>query len=845
MYKRFHEVYQSWVDRELRNEAVYNTTKMRKIILLFLSAVLIGGNLLLTGCEVDYYQEPEPTEGSGSSLFEDGITVPDGFDWSLLKSGNLAVKVDDRFNGRYFYQVEVYDANPLFNMDAKLLAKGVAKQSQDWIGSINLPSDLETVYVRQVSPVGQGVVKVATVSENGMKVDFTPNTSGGTRMVSASVPPASTTMSTRSGGDNPSTSYTTPAVDNNAVLELSGSGNFSLQAGKTYVIPAGKAFTGNITFSWTNSILYVEGTWINTSANIALNGWTVIVQESGKFTSNVGGTFKLNPNNGQGGQLVVADGGEFSTEGELMTLSQGDNNSKIVNSGTILTSGLSQVRSLYNYGDITVNGKMGMDSNTSNLVNKGNLIVNNAINDINIIQGNFLNDGVAKITGTLDFDSNNFSLTNNGFFEVGSLGVYTNPAQGTVNNSGQFIATNAYLELTFNISTGALFEVANLTMFNSLFHLENEAMLVVTERLTVSTSGSAKIIEGPGAGAALARIKEVAVPSYTNFILRGELEVECSNYTELPESGTDQDGKYTGEDVRFVKVGESTVKIPESDYNKGGNNNQVTGNPENPVFPIIFDGSPLTYMFEDNWPYLGDYDMNDLVLDVMPTYSLNESNKVTKLELDVTLRAVGATKRSAVGIQLDGIVPSNISNVTRSNNAGLNNQVFTQNSGLETGQTYAVIPVFDDAHSAFGHTSALMTNTIVGSENNRSPVNVAFTIVFSSPIDLASITVDKFNVFIVNGGYKGKRSEVHMAGFQPTDKADKSKFGHADSNATTPYVSKNNMIWGLAVPGPAKYPNEWTSISSVYTYLEGWATSAGSDNKDWYKYPDEGKIFGN
>ena len=861
MYKRFHEVYQNWVDRELRNEAVYNTTKMRKIILLFLSVVLIGGNLLLTGCEVDYYQEPEPTEGSGSSIFEEGVTVPEGFNWSTIKTGELSVKVDDRYNGQYFYQVEVYDANPIIYRDAGLLAKGVAKKGQDWVGSLSLPTALETVYVRQVSPVGQGVVKVATLSENGIKVDFTPATPSGTKMASSGVSQGSIPMSTRSGDDGPSTVYTTPAINGATVLGLSGEKNVSFDhtSAPTYVIPAGETFKGTLTFNWKNSTLYVEGTWENTgSSNIALNGWTVIVQNGGKFINHAANkTFTVNDVS----QLIVAAGGKFGETGTPMKLDQGNsNNSKIINSGMIVTSGLTKIRYLYNRGDFNLNGKTEQIDNSCNIVNKGDFIVNNGTGNANaaVLQGNFQNDGTVRVLGTLHSGSNNFVLTNTGFFEVHTLGLAptaTSASQGTIHNTGQFVVTNdMFLQLTFNIGTGALLEVKNLTMLNSSINLKHEAMLVVTEKLTIARSGSKKLITGPANGDALARINEVSFIDVDgqigrSFELGGELEVECSNYTVLPSPGDpEEEGRITGEDVSFVKVGESTVKIPESDYNKGGNNNQVTGTPSNPVFPIIFDGSPLTYMFEDNWPFLGDYDMNDLVLDVVPTYTIeNESNKVTRLILNATLRAVGATKRLAVGIQLDGIAPGDISSVARVNDAGLNGQIFTRSNGLETGQTYAVIPVFDDAHNALGYSTPLVINTVKDSKNNMPPVTVEFTINFSSPTDLARITVDKFNVFIVNGGYDGKRWEVHMPGFEPTQKADRSRFDKFDDRSYTKnyYTSSENMIWGLAVPGPAKYPREWTSVKNAYKQLQDWAISGGANSKDWYKYPDEGKIFSN
>jgi LruC domain-containing protein len=384
-----------------------------------------------------------------------------------------------------------------------------------------------------------------------------------------------------------------------------------------------------------------------------------------------------------------------------------------------------------------------------------------------------------------------------------------------------------------------LFSTNELLSGGSTFILKEHAILEVKQIATFTNW--ANTIQGSDGEAdyALARLKEVVSQGHNGITYNNKVEVECSYHTSNKTFYT------LNPPARMVREGESTVDIPATECNDGGNNNVAPGTPANPVFPIIYEGAGLTYLFEDNWPYLGDYDMNDLVLDVQPTYSLNSSNNVTELKLDVTLRAVGATKRLAVGIQLDGISSEAISTVSRTNTAGINGNVFTQSNGLETGQEFAVIPVFDDAHQALGHSSPLITNTVKGSANNVSPARVIFTIDFSNnPLDQADITVDKFNVFIINGGYSAKRSEVHMAGFQPTGKADKGRFGFADSDSNeNPYKSENNMIWGLAIPGPAKYPVEWSSITESYLALELWAKSGGSENKDWYKSPVGNKIY--
>jgi len=64
------------------------------------------------------------------------------------------VKVDDQYNGNYYYTVELFDAHPLFDENATLLGKGVAKLKNDFSASVVLPIALERIYVQQTDPTG-------------------------------------------------------------------------------------------------------------------------------------------------------------------------------------------------------------------------------------------------------------------------------------------------------------------------------------------------------------------------------------------------------------------------------------------------------------------------------------------------------------------------------------------------------------------------------------------------------------------------------------------------------------------------------------------------------------------
>jgi LruC domain-containing protein len=801
---------------------------MREIILLFLSVVLIGGNLFLTGCEVDYYQEPEPTEGSGSSLFGDDVSVPAGFDWSTTRSVDVSVQVDDQYNGSYYYTVELFDANPLFDENANLVGKGVAKKNSNFTARVALPTAVETLYVQQTNPTGGKTIAAIDAVSPSLDYRFTTVTATTRSATAGENELVGESYSTRAVADQ----YTLPSAYTR-ITQTDGTLSLDLSKGP-YLIDGN--FSGTFDL-WGTGDLYINGT-------VEISGGFQIPSNS-KLIVLEGGSVKTN---GTGG-LIVSNNAVFYNNGNIRL--EGQDGILKGNAATIINDGILYAQkdveitgdagSFFNHGSMEVVGEV-KSSNRGKYLNAGSM----EAQSLTLDNGVFENNGIAFIKGHTQATNNNVILTNNNNFTTNTMYV---SSSATVRNNCHLVVENN-LELTeakLFIGDGGLLTTANLSMNNTRVELGSASMMHVTTLATYNYNlgGGGHGFYGTGSNKALLKIAK-AVPesnSYPIIHYQGNLEIESYDH---PNENVDASNKrWTQEGVTWAGEGGSSLVIPGTECNDGGNNATPVGAPQNPVFPIIYTGSSLTYMFEDNWPYLGDYDMNDVVLDMKPTYTLDAQNKVTTLKLALELRAVGATKRLAVGLQLDGIAKGEVANVTRSSTRGINGNVFSQESGLETGQTYAVIPVFDDAHQALGLSSPKIVNTTAGLFNDVTSVDLA--IHFVSPLNVSSVTVDKFNLFLVNGGYSAKRQEIHMAGFQPTDKADKSKFGHADDNstATTPYVSKNNMIWGLAIPGPAKYPKEWTSISNAYTYLQGWATSAGLDNKDWYKYPDEGKIFGN
>ena len=273
--------------------------------------------------------------------------------------------------------------------------------------------------------------------------------------------------------------------------------------------------------------------------------------------------------------------------------------------------------------------------------------------------------------------------------------------------------------------------------------------------------------------------------------------------------------------------------------------------PSDPVFPIIVDDNHnYTYLFEDQWPLYGDYDMNDIVLEVKKRkISIDKHNKVTEFDLSVELRAVGAQKTIAAAIMFDEIPASAVTQaVTYADNYQPVSFELTDKN-IEKGQEYAVVPLFDNAHALMERPTGSFVNTISGSDNNqKNTQTIHFTLRFDSSVAPSSdaLNINNLNIFIITDSLS-KRKEIHVAGYRPTLLANTELFGGNNDasslNGKKYYISKDNLAWGIMVPTQFKWPLEYTQIQKAYSQFAGWVTTGGADNKKWWNDFDNTKVF--
>lgn len=286
-----------------------------------------------------------------------------------------------------------------------------------------------------------------------------------------------------------------------------------------------------------------------------------------------------------------------------------------------------------------------------------------------------------------------------------------------------------------------------------------------------------------------------------------------------------------------------------SDRDGDGVNDFEDEYPEDPLRAINNYSTPKntysTLAYEDLWPYKGDYDMNDLVINYNFHEVLNSRNEVVEMNLKAYVKAIGATFPSGWGFQLP-IAPSAVSYALGSSLK--DGVVSLASNGLETGQTLATIIGFDNSFKQL-KSGAGFANTIEGSQYIAPTDTIRMHIEFSTPVSKNTLGSAPYNAFIFKTSERGK--EIHLINQAPTSKANLALFGTGHDKSSTAtgkyYKTSNGMPWALNIYSEFRYPNETKPITDAYNFFSTWAESAGSIKEDWYMskagYTNEEKIY--
>ncbi|KFD39603.1 hypothetical protein AT05_04805 [Schleiferia thermophila str. Yellowstone] len=244
-----------------------------------------------------------------------------------------------------------------------------------------------------------------------------------------------------------------------------------------------------------------------------------------------------------------------------------------------------------------------------------------------------------------------------------------------------------------------------------------------------------------------------------------------------------------------------------------------------------------TLAFEDLWPFNGDYDFNDMVIEYQLTAITSNSNKVKDIKATFKLRAFGAGFKNGFGFQF-GNSTVNQSLITASGSILTEDFIQLGSNGLESGQAVPTVIVFDNAYELMPHPGggAIGVNTTPGAAYQQ-PATVTINITFSTAsYTIAELNLTGFNPFIFSNQTRGR--EIHLPDYPPTSLADLNLFGTGDDDSNPSsgkfYKNKQNLPWAIHVSGTFDYPVEKAKITDAHLKFSQWAQSVGSIYPDWY-----------
>ncbi len=219
-----------------------------------------------------------------------------------------------------------------------------------------------------------------------------------------------------------------------------------------------------------------------------------------------------------------------------------------------------------------------------------------------------------------------------------------------------------------------------------------------------------------------------------------------------------------------------------------------------------------TIAFEDLWPFLGDYDFNDVVVNYRVVAIANAQNEAVQLDFNLEVTANGGTFTNGFGIALDNLTPSQIESVS--------GQVITENyislnaNGTEQDQSTAVIITHD---------------------NNANMVGQPFvvSVALNEPIPLSALGSAPFNPFIIVN--RNRAMEVHLINEQPTDLGEAVvSVDGVNQDPDGNYATDSGLPWGINIIHNFRPPRERVPINQAYNFFVNWAETGGIQFNDWY-----------
>ena len=727
---------------------------------------------------------------------------PDG-DWTLSRSVTAHILVNG-YEG-VNYKIRIFDADPLSSEStAKILAEEDATQGTTLTVAFDCAIALNKVFVARVDEHEHYMVQPVTI-ENGEVTARLGYADVSTRSMSRAVTTGIPTMKA------PYTADFISAKKEDATPVEAG---WDLSAGPGW-------------FEYAKLPVFKEKIrWFKIPSGIF---------KAGLKTSGIsGGAEAIKIIIPQGSMWMIENSNQFDNITEIIVENGGI--IKIAENATLILTQASYITVMPG-GSIMGKGTIYMTNSSAGFTNYNAGIIDC---DLLKIDGggsgvDFMNYGILKLN-SYRASTAGTTLTNHGTIEAVTIDGNNN----THIKNGCYLKTDKFQFGTLvmgNTSEAICEELGNNGNNNDIV-MEAQSMLTCTGKASLY-----RTVTGPTVGTALLKINEIAntdglaqsTSKVTNNIIceitdqtyKGEAHYDWSPFAWLVNKGLQQGATH-------CNPGKADFMLPaDGECIKEG-----YGSDETPD-DVEIRNAVYSYAFEDNYPKAGDYDFNDIVLNVtLPA----AGNNVKELKYTVALRAVGAVKQLGAGLRIKGINKSNVEEVSfgtgatqRSNS--LSSGIF-ENAAYETNGSELVIPLFGDAHHIYGFTGTRrpMLNTGNMTKPLADVYTLEVTVKLKNAISIPSATND-LDFFIAYPATGQKRTEVHLNRFNSA-----TANGQLGDSSALDVIKAVNNTWALCVPDKFAYPTETTVITNAYSKFTNWAQDQ-STNTDWYNTVSSDKVI--
>lgn len=784
--------------------------------------------LLASSCVKDLEQR-----GNGGTVTE-GTISPD-FAWKTVRDMKATVAVPTVNGATVDYAVVRIYSSPIL-VEENIVAQGVTKPSSEFNTTFTVPTGVKAVYVQTTLPDGTKSVKMVPVQSSAAVA--------GTAFERASAPKIRVAEEKLRESSMPAYPVMEPKTETDfsgqAIIRSIESGknyqlgaSWSHYAAAEYYIPAGveikRAIDLNGGFQpYPDPVLYVAGKL--TMSNLGIGRGRLVVLPGGVVTveslTGNGSSDTSNPSIYvfEGGKIVmdkanlgnrtIVNCGQFIADDDLVL----NNSVTFYNTPTarIETDKLDLTNNVTFYNDGLMNhDELTLDSNTQffNCENGDLKVEEMSMQNAN--SAIFHQRGKAKIN----------ELTGNNDVCKGEIYV----------NCYTYIEEIHAEQTSFYLSAGVCLESEEVVFNNTSVSMASGSLFITEKYNDVKgdTAGNNRFTSTTPEGQTIPVVFFEKFASYTignqwwsdsRTVFDGRMEVvDPSAENKIYVAKCFTNGSFlTYKQITDVPATECT----------GGHGTVVPDvEPEPaPDFGTV-TGATYTYCFEDRWPYLGDYDLNDVVVVSRIDRNLSkDGSKVASLTFNWELKAAGTTVDVACGVQMDNVKASRIASV-ESSYKGFGSGVFAD-QGLEAGQEYAVIPFFNKTSELLVSSNTWPGHPVAATTKHTTKV------VFAEPVAVEEVLDTKMNFFIV---VESREAEIHMPTYQPTSLGNiLTGDNHLSDQPYKAYVPNSNrpqdnyMMWALMIPGEFRYPAENKDIRKAYPSFLPWAASNGTQHEEWY-----------